>query len=54
MGKENYNVVTHNLDAGPEGLVVLSFESQQNRWNVCSIVTFPRSEVNEMNFQTTR
>jgi hypothetical protein len=53
MGKENYNVAAHNLDVGPKGPVVLSLEFQQNRWNICGLVTFPSSEVNEMNFQTT-
>jgi hypothetical protein len=53
MGKENYKVVTHNLDVGPEGPIVLSFEFQLNLWGVCELVTFPGSEVNRMNFQMT-
>jgi hypothetical protein len=50
MGKENYKVVTHNLDVGPEGPIVLSFEFQLNLWDVCGLVTFPSSEVNDMKF----
>ncbi len=50
MGKENHQVVAHNLDVGPEGLVVLSLEFQLNRWDVCGLVTFPSSEVKDMNF----
>ena len=37
-------------DQGPKGPIVLSFEFQLNRWGVCGPVTFPDSEVNEMNF----
>lgn len=50
MGEENYKVVAHNLDVDPEGPVVLSLEFQLNRWDVCGLVTFPGSEVVEMNF----
>jgi hypothetical protein len=49
MGKENYKVVTHNLDVGPEEPIVPSFEFQLNLWDVCGLVTFPGSEVNDMN-----
>jgi hypothetical protein len=50
MGNENYKVVTHNLDVSPEGPIVLSFEFQLNLWDVCGLMTFPGSEVNDMNF----
>jgi len=50
MGKEDYKVVTHNLDVGPEAPVVRSFEFQLNSWDVCGLVMFPGSEVNEVNF----
>lgn len=49
MGKENYKVVAHNLNVSPEGPIVLSCEFQLNLWDVCGLVTFPRSEVNDMN-----
>ena len=46
------NVLQRRLpdDQGPKGPIVLSFEFQLNRWGVCGPVTFPDSEVNEMNF----
>ena len=50
MGKENYKVVTHNLHMSPEGPIVLSFEFQLNLCDVCGLVTFPGSEVNDMDF----
>ena len=50
MGKENYKVVTHNLDVGPEGPIVLSFEFKLYLWGVCGLVTFPGSEVKCMDF----
>jgi hypothetical protein len=50
MSKENYKIVTHNFDMGPEESIVLSFEIQLNRWDVCRLVTFPSNEVNETDF----
>ena len=50
MGKENYKVVAHDLDVSPEGPIVLSFELQLDRWDICGLMAFPGSEVNEMDF----
>jgi hypothetical protein len=45
MGKEHDKVVTHNLDASLEALVVPSFELQLKHWYVCGLVTCSGSEV---------
>ena len=52
MGKEHDEVLAHNLDASLEFLVVLSFELQLNYWDVCGLVTFSVSKVQEVNLWT--
>ena len=52
MGKENDEVLAHNLDASLEVVIVLSFKLQLNHWNVCGLVTFSVSKVQEVNLWT--
>lgn len=53
MSKEHDKIVTHNLDASPEIVVVRSSERQRNHRDGCELVTLSGSKVHEVNFSTT-